>query len=280
MTLPAGTADLIQRAFAEDLAEAGDITTRAIVDPDHRSTADIVAREAGCIAGLRIAGACFAHIDPEVTVSYIREDGDTVDGGGTLATVSGRTVGILTAERVALNMVGRLSGIASLTRAYVDAVAGTGARITDTRRTTPGLRAVEKYAVSAGGGRNHRFGLYDAVLIEGNHIAAEGSILHAVRRAREAIGPDVRLEVEVDTLVQLADVLETDADAVLLVDMPIDDLAAAVEMVGGRIETEASGGIDITTVRAIAETGVDAIAVAALTDSAPALDVGLEIAAG
>jgi nicotinate-nucleotide pyrophosphorylase (carboxylating) len=279
VSLPTGTADLIERAFAEDLGDTGDITTAAVIDPDHRSRAEIVARQPGCIAGLRIAGACFTHIDPEIDVSNTRADGDVVDGDSVLATVEGRTVGILTAERVALNILGRLSGIATSTRAFVDAVAGTGVRISDTRKTTPGMRALEKYAVETGGGHNHRFGLYDAVLIKDNHIAAAGSLLEAVRVARDSVGPDVTVEVEVDTLVQLNDVIGSGADAVLLDNMSIDDLHAAVEAIGGRLLTEASGGVDITTVRAIAETGVDVISVGAITHSAPALDVGLDITA-
>jgi nicotinate-nucleotide pyrophosphorylase (carboxylating) len=277
MSVPPGTAALIERAYAEDLGDIGDITTAAVIDPDHRSRAEIVARQAGCIAGLRIAGACFTHIDPEIEVANTRNDGDVVDGASVLATVEGRTAGILTAERVALNILGRLSGIATTTRAFADAVAGTGAQISDTRKTTPGLRALEKFAVAAGGGRNHRFGLYDAVLIKDNHIAAAGSLLEAIRMARSHVGADVTVQVEVDTIVQLNDVVGSGADAVLLDNMSIDDLAAAVEIVGGRMLTEASGGVDITTVRAIAETGVDVISVGALTHSAPSLDVGLDI---
>ena len=277
MSVPPGTAALIERAYAEDLGDIGDITTAAVIDPDHRCRAEIVAREAGCIAGLRIAGACFTHVDPEIEVVNMRNDGDVVDGDSVLATVEGRTAGILTAERVALNILGRLSGIATLTRAFVDAVAGTGAQISDTRKTTPGLRALEKFAVATGGGRNHRFGLFDAVLIKDNHIAAAGSLLEAVRMARNHVGPDVTVEVEVGTTVQLDDVLGSGADAVLLDGMSIDDLAAAVAIVGGRLLTEASGRVDITTVRAIAETGVDVISVGALTHSAPSLDVGLDI---
>lgn len=277
MTVPSGTLDLIDRAYAEDLGAAGDITTAAVIDPADTSTAAVVAREAGCIAGLEVVRACFERVDATLVVELVRTDGDLVEDDSELAVVSGTTAGILTAERVALNLLGRMSGIATLTRAYVDAVAGTGARISDTRKTTPGLRALEKYAVSVGGGRNHRFGLFDAVLIKDNHITAAGSIREAVRSARALVGPDVAVEVEVDALIQLGEVLETDADAVLLDNMAVDELRTAVETVGGRIETEASGGVDITTVRAIAETGVDVISVGALTHSAPALDVALDV---
>ncbi|HSJ72535.1 MAG TPA: carboxylating nicotinate-nucleotide diphosphorylase [Acidimicrobiia bacterium] len=277
MSLPRGTAELIANAYAEDLGELGDITTAAVIDPRLESSADLVARQAGCIAGLSVVEACFLHVDTAITMDRHRTDGDVVEGGSVLATVSGSTASILTAERVALNLLGRLSGIATATRTYVDAVSGTGARISDTRKTTPGMRALEKYAVASGGGRNHRFGLYDAVLIKDNHIAAAGSIADAVRAARASVGPSVTVQVEVDTLDQLAAVLATDADAVLLDNMGIDDLAAGVALVGGRMLTEASGGVTLESVRSIAETGVDVISVGWLTHSAPALDVGLDL---
>ncbi len=276
-SLPPGTAELIAIAYREDLGETGDVTTAAVIDPRHQSSADLVARQAGCIAGLSVVEACFLHIDAAMTMERHTADGDVVEGGSTLATVSGSTASILTAERVALNLLGRLSGIATATRAYVDAVSGTGARISDTRKTTPGMRALEKYAVASGGGRNHRFGLYDAVLIKDNHIAAAGSIADAVHAARASVGPTVTVQVEVDTIDQLAAVLATDADAVLLDNMGTDDLVASVELVGGRMLTEASGGVTIESVRSIAETGVDVISVGWLTHSAPALDVGLDL---
>jgi nicotinate-nucleotide pyrophosphorylase (carboxylating) len=276
-SLPRGTAELIAIAYAEDLGEIGDITTSAVIDPRLESSADLVARQAGCIAGISVVEACFLHIDREITLERHTADGDVVRSGSVLATVTGTTASILTAERVALNLLGRLSGIATATRVYVDAISGTGCRISDTRKTTPGMRALEKYAVSSGGGRNHRFGLYDAVLIKDNHIAAAGSIADAVRAARAAVGPSVTVQVEVDTLDQLAAVLGTDADAVLLDNMGIDDLAAGVAWVGGRMLTEASGGVTIESVRSIAETGVDVISVGWLTHSAPALDVGLDL---
>ena len=277
MTLLVELEGLIERAYAEDLGDIGDVTTRAVIDPERRGTASVVAREAGTVAGLSVAGACFLHIDPSLDVAYLHHDGDVVEAGAVLAEVTGSMAGILTAERVALNLLGRLSGIATATRTLVDAVEGTGVQISDTRKTTPGLRALEKQAVAAGGGRNHRFGLYDAVLIKDNHIAAAGSISEAVAAARDLVGPEVTVEVEVDTLDQLAQVLATDADTVLLDNMGIEDLAEAVRTVDGRIETEASGGVTVDTVRAIAETGVDVISVGALTHSSPALDVALDI---
>lgn len=276
-SLPDGTIELIAIAYSEDLGEIGDITTAAVIDPRHESSADLVSRQAGCIAGIDVAEACFLHVDTGLTVERHRADGDSVESGSVLATVSGSTASILTAERVALNLLGRLSGIATATRTYVDAVSGTGARISDTRKTTPGMRALEKYAVATGGGRNHRFGLYDAVLIKDNHIASAESIAEAVRAARASVGSSVTVEVEVDTIDQLAAVLATDADAVLLDNMGIDDLAACVELVGGRMLTEASGGVTLESVRAIAQTGVDVISVGWLTHSSPALDVGLDL---
>lgn len=279
MNLPAGTRQVIERAYAEDLGDRGDVTTQAVIAPSLRSVADVVAREPGCIAGLPVVAACFHHVDPDIDVALLHHDGAVVVGGTVVARVSGATTSILTAERVALNLLGRMSGIATATHRFVSAVEGTGARISDTRKTTPGLRALEKYAVAVAGGRNHRFGLFDAVLIKDNHIAAAGSITDAVRSAREYVGPDVTVEVEVDTLDQLAEVLTTGADAVLLDNMSIDHLERAVALVDGRIETEASGGVDITTVRAIAETGVDVISVGALTHSAKALDVALDVVA-
>jgi nicotinate-nucleotide pyrophosphorylase (carboxylating) len=221
--------------------------------------------------------ACFRHIDPSLALFAAVDDGTVVDTGATLIEVSGSTRSILTAERVALNLLGHLSGIATATRACVDAVAGSGARISDTRKTTPGLRGLEKRAIVSGGGVNHRFGLFDQVLIKDNHLAAAPSIAAAVASARASVGPDVRIEVEVDTIDQLRRVLDTDADAVLLDNMTVEDLTAAVALVGGRIETEASGGVTLDTVAAIAATGVDVISIGWLTHSAPALDVAMDV---
>ena len=280
MTLPKGTAELIARAYAEDLGTAGDITSQAVISGARQSTAVLVARTAGTTAGIDVAEACFLHVDPSLTINRHVADGDAVTAGATLMTISGSTISLLTAERVALNLVGRMSGIATATRAFVDAVEGTGATITDTRKTTPGLRSLEKAAVVAGGGANHRFGLHDAVLIKDNHLTATGSIAHAVTAAREAVGPDVTVEVEVDDLDQLDEVLTTDADRVLLDNMDTATLTRAVARVDGRIVTEASGGVRLDTVRGIAETGVDIISVGWLTHSAPAFDVALDFVDG
>ncbi len=277
MALPHGTLELIVHALEEDLGTGGDITTDAVIPPDSQSEAVVVARRSGCVAGIHVAAACFRLLDPELAVVERVDDGDVVTEGTVLIEVSGRTRSILSAERVALNFLGRLSGIATATWAYVDAVAGTGASISDTRKTTPGLRGLEKMAVAAGGGRNHRFGLFDAVLIKDNHIAAAGSIDRAVRAARSAVGDDVVIEIEVDTLDQLSEVLTTDADAVLLDNMTLDEMREAVSLVAGRFTTEASGGVTLDNVRQIADTGVDVISVGWLTHSAPALDVALDL---
>ena len=275
--IPPDTADVIERAYAEDLGDQGDVTSLSVIDPLQTNRADLIARERGCIAGIPVAGMCFAYIDPHVETSAFCDDGDEVDPGTVLLTVEGPTVSLLTAERVALNLLGRMSGIATLTRRYVDAVTGTKAQISDTRKTTPGLRALEKYAVAAGGGRNHRFGLYDAVLIKDNHIAAASSIAEAVTRARAAVGPDVVVQVEVDDLDQLAEVLVTEADAVLLDNMGPELLRTAVDMVDGKLLTEASGGVDLDTVGTVARSGVDVISVGALTHSARTLDVAMDV---
>ncbi len=276
MKLDTDVAELIARAYEEDLGERGDVTTLAVVAAGHRSRANVVAREPGCVAGLDVAAACFAHVDPELAVEVVRADGDLVEAGAVLLSIEGATRSILTAERVALNLVGRMSGIATETRRFVEAVAGSGAAISDTRKTTPGLRRLEKRAVAAAGGRNHRFGLYDAVLIKDNHLAVSGSIESAVARARAAVGADVVVEVEVDTIEQLREVLETSADAVLLDNMTTDELRRSVDLVAGRLLTEASGGVELASARQIAETGVDVISIGRLTHSAAALDVALD----
>jgi nicotinate-nucleotide pyrophosphorylase (carboxylating) len=266
----------VAAALAEDLGEAGDITTDPIVSPAARSQAVIVARRPGVIAGLPLAEASLKALDPEIEFEPIVADGASVEAGGTVARVAGRTRALLSGERVALNFLGHLSGIATLTAAYVEAVRATKARIVCTRKTTPGLRAFEKYAVRAGGGVNHRFGLYDAVLIKDNHIAAAGGIGEAIRRARAHCGHLVNIEVEVDTIAQLEEALRHRIDAVLLDNMDVPTLKAAVDLIGGRVPAEASGGVRLETVRKIAETGVDLISVGALTHSAPTLDLGLD----
>jgi nicotinate-nucleotide pyrophosphorylase (carboxylating) len=280
VSLPRLPKALVQRAvmdaLAEDLGLAGDLTTDATVAADAEAEAVIASRQVGVIAGLDLAEAAFAAMDAGVRFERIRSDGERVEPGDVVARISGNARAILTGERVALNYLGRLSGIASLTRRYVDAVSGTRAAIADTRKTTPGLRAFEKYAVRCGGGQNHRTGLFDAILIKDNHIVAAGGVEAAIARARAYAGHMVKIEVEVDTLEQLALVLNHKVDAVLLDNMAPETLRAAVRQVGGRALTEASGGVNLKTVHAIAETGVDLISVGALTHSAPVLDLGLD----
>jgi nicotinate-nucleotide pyrophosphorylase (carboxylating) len=263
-------------ALDEDLSTAGDITTDAIIPADATATAAIVARQAGVVAGLDLAEAAFKALDPDIRFTRIVADGGGVAAGGKIATVAGKTRAILSAERTALNFLGRLSGIATLTASYVKAVEGTGARIACTRKTTPGLRALEKYAVRAGGGMNHRFGLYDAVLVKDNHIAAAGGIAGALARLKSRAGHSVRIEVEVDTLEQLAEALKFPIDAVLLDNMDAGTLREAVKLVAGRVVTEASGGVTLENVREIASTGVDVISAGALTHSPRNLDSSLE----
>jgi len=275
--LPLGTIDIIARAYEEDLGQRGDVTTRATIPGSHQSVAHFVVRAEGCLAGATLIEMCLLHIDDTLTVEILADDGALVDANTVVVRASGSTRSLLIAERVALNLFGRLSGIATATRAFVDAVAGTDATITDTRKTTPGLRALEKFAVRMGGGMNHRMGLYDAVLIKDNHLVASASIQDAVKEARDLVGTDMVVEVEVDTLEQLKLVLNTSADTVLLDNMTPTELSAAVAMVNGTIRTEASGGVTLETVRAIAETGVDTISVGWLTHSAPSLDVAMDL---
>lgn len=275
--IPTSAADVIALAYVEDLADAGDLTSLATIPRDHRSVAKIVARAQGCVAGIPVAEMCFAHIDRRVTVDLLVDDGTVVVPGTVLLEACGPTRSILTAERVVLNLLGRLSGIATATHAFVDAVEGTGSKISDTRKTTPGMRALEKYAVTMGGGVNHRMGLYDAIMIKDNHLVASTSIADAVAKARSLVGPDMVVEIEVDTLDQLAEAIDTDADIVLLDNMSPAELEKAVKMVGSTMRTEASGGVTLETVREVAETGVDVISVGWLTHSAPALDVAMEL---
>jgi nicotinate-nucleotide pyrophosphorylase (carboxylating) len=263
-------------ALREDLGLAGDLTTEATVPPTARASGVIGARKAGIVAGLQLVEASFKALDPDAAIEVLVADGGHVAENGTIARVTGNARALLTAERVAMNFLGHLSGIATLTRAYVDTIKGTSARIADTRKTTPGLRACEKLAVRAGGGLNHRFGLYDAILIKDNHIVAAGGIGPAMERARRRTGHMVKIEVEVTTLPELEEALAHAPDAVLLDNMPLDRLKAAVTKVAGRAVTEASGGVNLDTVRDIALTGVDLISVGALTHSAPNLDVGFD----
>ncbi len=269
---------LLRTAFAEDLGRAGDLTTDAIVPAELAAVATIGVRKPGVIAGLEIATQAFTLYDPAVQVELLAADGDRVAPGDVVARLRGPARALLTAERTALNLLGRLSGIATATRALVDAVEGTGAQIVCTRKTTPGLRALEKYAVRAGGGANHRFGLDDAVLIKDNHVAIAGGVTEAVRRVKGRVGHLVKVEVEVDSLAQLDELLALDGvDVVLLDNFTPEELAEAVRRVGGRLITEASGGITPDKVRAVAEAGVDLISVGWLTHSAPNLDVGLDL---
>lgn len=269
-------APIVRATLAEDLGRAGDVTAQACVPADAQLTADFVARRGGVVAGLSCIRLALAELDPSTTVHELTEDGQAVPAGTTLARVSGNARAILTAERTALNLIGRLCGIATLTQDFVDAVAGTHARITDTRKTTPGLRALEKYAVRCGGGVNHRFGLDDAILIKDNHVAACGSVGEAVRRAKAFAGHLMKVEVEVDSLLQLQEALGNDPDVIMLDNFTLDDMREAVKLVGGRVVLEASGGITLETVRGVAETGVDVISVGALTHSAKVLDIGLD----
>lgn len=264
-------------AFAEDLGLAGDITSNLTIPEDVRSHAAIVARKPGRIAGLPIAEAAFRRLDPDISFETVITDGGDVETGSRIARMKGKARTILSAERVALNYLGHLSGIATATRAYAQAIEGTSAKICCTRKTTPGLRAFEKYAVLAGGGANHRFGLFDAVLIKDNHIAASGGIGTAIERARKGTGHLVKIQIEVDRLEQLEEALRYPIDAVLLDNMSAEELRKAVEMCWERnIILEASGGVTLDTVHVIARTGVDMISSGALTHSAPVLDIGLD----
>ena len=266
----------VATALEEDLGGVGDITTNAIIPPDAQGDASIIVRKPGVIAGLDLAAASFKSLDPDVRFTRIVEDGSKVEAGATIARIAGKTRALLTGERTALNFFGRLSGIATLTAGYVAAVEGTHAKIVETRKTTPGLRALEKYAVRCGGGVNHRFGLYDAVLVKDNHIAAAGGLAEALNAVRTAVGHLVKIEVEVDTLDQLENVLRFPIDAVLLDNMDAGTLKRAIALVKGRVITEASGGVTLESVREIAKTGVDLISVGALTHSARSLDSSLE----
>mgnify|MGYP005838120033 FL=1 len=270
---------LVRAALREDVG-SGDITTLLTV-PEGRSAAGrFVARQDGVIAGLDVARAVFASIDSGIGFDIIRGDGSRVGPGDAVAVVSGPARGILTGERVALNFLQRMSGIATLTARYVERVAHTDARIADTRKTTPGLRRLEKYAVTVGGGVNHRFGLSDGILIKDNHISAAGSVTEAVTAAKRRAPHTLKIEVEVTDLDELDEAIAAGADAVLLDNMEIETIRRAVEAAAGRVILEASGGVNVDTVAAIAETGVDIISVGALTHSAHALDISLEFGPG
>ncbi len=269
---------VIRLALTEDLGRAGDLTSLACVPQDARLRVSWTARQPGVLAGLACARLALHALAPDARFEALVEDGQRVGAGQALARADAPARAILSSERTGLNLMGRLSGIATLTRAYVDAVAGTGARITDTRKTTPGLRHLEKYAVRCGGGVNHRFGLDDAILIKDNHVAACGGVRPALERARAAAGHLVKIELEVDSLDQLEDALPLAPDVIMLDNFSLGDLRAAVALAAGRVILEASGGVRLETVRDIAETGVQVISVGALTHSAPGLDIGLDAA--
>jgi len=268
---------LVRRALAEDLGRAGDITTDAIVPPDHVAEGRFVARAAGRLAGLDAALHAFRVLDPESAFEVCRGEGSDVAAAEVVALVRARARALLSAERTALNLLGRLSGIATATRDVVARLQGLPTKIASTRKTTPGLRLLEKHAVRVGGGTPHRYGLDDAVLIKDNHVALAGGISEAVARVRRRVGHLVKVEVEVDTLGQLDEALALGVDAVLLDNMELETLREAVRRSRGRALTEASGGVRPERVREIAETGVDLISLGWLTHSAPALDVALDV---
>lgn len=263
---------VIAAALAEDIGP-GDITSQTVIPADLRFHGVMAAREDMVVCGLEIASEAFRSVVPEAEWSACVTDGDHIGPGTTLAEVSGPARGLLTAERVALNLLQHLSGIATLTRTYVDRLAGTGCILLDTRKTIPGLRHLAKYATRVGGARNHRMGLYDAILIKDNHIAVCGSVAQAVARAKSA---GVPVEVECDTLDQVAEAVDSNADIILLDNMSTETLRRAVALVAGRAKLEASGGVTLDTIRAIAETGVDFVSVGRITQSARAVDIGLD----
>jgi len=278
---PLAIDEAVTRALAEDLGRAGDVTSIATIPEATPGRGLVVARKAGVIAGLPLVEVAFRQLAPDVDIVAHVRDGAAVEAKAALMTVAGPARAILAGERVALNFLGHLSGIASATAAFVRLIAHTKTRVTCTRKTTPGLRALEKYAVRCGGGFNHRFGLDDAMLIKDNHIAVAGSIRAVLERARAVAGHLVKIEIEVDSLDQLREVIDAGgADVVLLDNMDATTLRRAVEMVGGRLVTEASGGITLDTVAALAEAGVDYVSSGSITHSAPNLDVALDIAIG
>jgi len=278
MTMRLIVEPIVRAVLLEDLGRAGDITTEAVVPADATVEAAIAARQPGVLAGLDAALLAFELLDPALRIERRRADGERISRGEAVAQISGRAWGVLAAERTALNLLSRMSGVATATRALADAIAGYKAKIVCTRKTTPGLRVLEKEAVRLGGGANHRFGLDDAMLIKDNHVALAGGVRQALERARRHAGHLVKIELEVDTLDQLAEALEVGVDAVLLDNMIPETLRRAVAMVDGRAVTEASGRITLETVPAIAATGVDLISSGWITHSAPILDLGLDIA--
>jgi len=268
--------DLLEMALREDIG-TGDITSESVIPADAQAVGTIKAKSDGIIAGLDVAAGIFRMLDPGVNFKKLVSDGDQVHIGQELATAEGSARSILTAERTVLNFLQRLSGIATMTSEYVRAASGYPAKIIDTRKTTPGWRVLEKYAVRVGGGHNHRFGLYDAVLIKENHIAVAGGVAEAVSRARERIPHTMKIEVEVETLDQVREAIESGADIIMPDNMDVDAMAEAVRLINGRVIVEASGGIRLKDIPAIAATGVDLISIGALTNAAPPLDISMYI---
>ncbi len=277
---PMETLPMIRQALSEDLGERGDITTRALYDPGRFIDAEMLVKQDGVICGLDIVEQVFHEVHPSVTVERLAQDAQKVAAGAIICRIAGRADALITAERTALNFIGRLSGMATLTRLFVDRVAGTPAKILDTRKTTPGWRRLEKYAVACGGGVNHRMGLYDLFLIKDNHIAAAGGIAPAVAGCREYMRRNrftAPIEVETKTLEELEQALALNVDCIMLDNMSLELMRRCVQLVNHRVPLEASGGVSLETVRAIAETGVDLISIGALTHSARVLDISLEV---
>ena len=271
--------DFVRRTLAEDLGKGGDVTSRTTIAADGRFTAELVAREPIVSAGIDVAVEFFRALDESVAVQELAADGDRVEPIGLLLRLSGNARAMLAAERSALNTLQHLSGVATLTRRYVDAIEGTGAKLLDTRKTIPGLRALEKYAARMGGAENHRMRLDDGILIKDNHVAVAGGVGAAVRAARDA-DTGLQVQVEVDSIEQIEEALMAGADRLLLDNMSVTALKTAVELVAGRVPLEASGGVTLETIRAIAETGIDYISVGRITQSAPAVDIGMDYALG
>ncbi|MDD9910931.1 MAG: carboxylating nicotinate-nucleotide diphosphorylase [Ahrensia sp.] len=269
--------DAVRAALQEDLGRAGDLTSQATISPEAKATAVLDCREEGVVCGVELARAAFQALDPGLKFKALHHDGDAVTPGTDIARISGNARSLLGAERVALNFICHLSGIATRTARFVERVAHTKAAICCTRKTTPGLRSFEKYAVRCGGGSNHRYGLDDAILIKDNHIAVAGGVAQAIRSARAFAGHLVKIEVEVDTLEQLRTALDAGPDVVMLDNMSLDDLREGVALVAGRIPVEASGNVSLGTVKDIAETGVDMISTSKITMSAGTLDLGLDM---
>ncbi|MBH8602617.1 MULTISPECIES: carboxylating nicotinate-nucleotide diphosphorylase [unclassified Thermoactinomyces] len=269
----------IREALNEDLG-VGDLTTEALVPAGHQSSCVFIAKQPGVIAGLPVAKMVFEELEPQIAWTALVEEGAEVEKGTPVARISGPTSAILTGERVALNLLQRMSGIATITRRLVKKLEGLNCKVLDTRKTTPGLRQLEKYAVRVGGGSNHRFGLSHGVMIKDNHIAMAGSLAKAIEKARNYVGHMVQIEVEADTLDQVKEILKYDVDAILLDNMDLETMREAVRLIDGKVWTEASGGITPETIRAIAETGVDAVSLGWLTHSVTSLDISLDFEKG